>query len=637
MIEHALRLAAEGFRVLPLAGKIPRTLRGVKDATQDEDMITKWWTRWPEADIGLATGDGLVVLDIDPRHNGDFSLQELEDEHGEIVTRTVRTGGGGLHMYFRGQLPQRTGFREGLDMKADGGYVVAPPSSHESGGGYQWIDPAHEIRPVPDWLVGIVMDRNGAASGVPEVMPDAVPEGQRNHTLASIAGTMRKRGVSSDAIYAALTVENAKRCRPPMSDPEVRRIADSVGSYAYEYTDTPEAEAHGAETWQRIQQAKEEERSRPLFTLAEASVSTLIDTVPPEVRWLIPGVLPLGVVGILGATGGIGKSTSVLMHAICIAMGRGVWGWDTPDPGGVLILSAEDDRDEVHRRIHRVLDHLASQMTLDVDAVRARLFVACRVGADNLLTRVEDRTVVRTGMAERIAASALQVPDLRLIVPDPLARFRAGGANGEEEATRFVEALEEIRSGTGATVLVPAHVGKGSTGRGMDDLQDAIRGSSALVDGARWVATMIRMAQAEAKERGIPEDEAVDWVRFEVPKNNYGPRVPGVWLKRTASGILDVEEPPEQDALPRKADQQYGVVLGRLRAIIEKGGPAPRVKFRHMAGAAGPLGVGDQTVRAVIERAVQEGELTEEPDEYNGRIQNISLPVGGPDPVGSCG
>ncbi|MCH7837817.1 MAG: bifunctional DNA primase/polymerase [Chloroflexi bacterium] len=187
VLEAALQLADSGFRIIPLhspdpehssgcscrdqrgcesVAKHPRTMHGVKDASSDEATIRRWWGLWPEANIGIATGDGLVVLDVDPRHDGDSSLQELEDEHREIVTLAAHTGGGGTHLYLQGDLPSRGAFLDGLDLKSAGGYVVAPPSVHASGRRYAWVDRGEGIRVVPDWLAGIVnasKSKNGAA------------------------------------------------------------------------------------------------------------------------------------------------------------------------------------------------------------------------------------------------------------------------------------------------------------------------------------------------------------------------------------------------------------------------------------------------------------------------------------------
>ena len=122
-LDAALAYAQRGWRVLPVysaedggrctcekgrecdsPGKHPRTRRGGKDATTDEGQIKEWWTEWPEANVGIATGEqsGLLVFDVDPRHGGDKSLAGFEAEHGHLpLTPKVSTGGGGCHLYFQ--------------------------------------------------------------------------------------------------------------------------------------------------------------------------------------------------------------------------------------------------------------------------------------------------------------------------------------------------------------------------------------------------------------------------------------------------------------------------------------------------------------------------------------------------------
>jgi putative DNA primase/helicase len=257
LLGAAVRYAVEGWRVLPLwppdgAGgctcgnrNCPTPAKhplghlvpnGLLDASSDPDVATQRWTQQPNANIGLATGEGLVVLDVDPRHQGDASLAELERTHGRLQTRTARTGGGGWHFYFC--LPQamrtRSGFLPGLDLKAAGGYVVAPPSRHASGHPYTWTDDHLVIEPLPAWLERLVVTptgQNGNGKRPADPVADHIPEGKRNETLTSLAGSMRRRGMAAAEILAALLVVNRERCDPPLPDAEVERIADSVGGY----------------------------------------------------------------------------------------------------------------------------------------------------------------------------------------------------------------------------------------------------------------------------------------------------------------------------------------------------------------------------------------------------------------------
>jgi hypothetical protein len=128
-------------------GKHPLVGHGFLDATRDAAQIEQWWSKWPAANIGIATGraSGLVVLDVDPRNGGDDSLEGLRLQHGPLPpTVQSRTGGGGDHYLFAypalavGERIQSGKFAPGLDLKADGGYIVAPPSVHASGRAYAW-------------------------------------------------------------------------------------------------------------------------------------------------------------------------------------------------------------------------------------------------------------------------------------------------------------------------------------------------------------------------------------------------------------------------------------------------------------------------------------------------------------------
>jgi hypothetical protein len=175
MVDWVIRCALKGLPVFPLyealpdgscacgnpkcgrdTGKHPRVSGGFKSATTDEAQIKSWWEKWPTANIGIATGavSDRFVLDEDPRHGGDESLRRLEAEHGPLPrTLTARTGGGGRHFYFSGAgYPSTTGrIARGLDVKCEGGYIAAPPSTHESGRAYEWIDES-PVAPLPDWL-----------------------------------------------------------------------------------------------------------------------------------------------------------------------------------------------------------------------------------------------------------------------------------------------------------------------------------------------------------------------------------------------------------------------------------------------------------------------------------------------------
>ena len=253
VLAAALALAERGWPIFPCDGKRPRTGSGLLVATTDAVTISRWWQRiWPDANVAIRTGaeSGLLVLDVDPGHGGDDALAALEAKHGALpATVEVMTGGGGRHLYFEhpgGDVRNTAGrLGDGLDTRGDGGYVICPPSRHASGRAYEWSVDGHpdEVAPAPapEWLRQALRApeprRNATTTGATTgatAHGDAIPEGKRNPELASLAGSMRRRGMDEAAIAAALQVTNTARCQPPLPEREVDAIAQSIGRYAPE-------------------------------------------------------------------------------------------------------------------------------------------------------------------------------------------------------------------------------------------------------------------------------------------------------------------------------------------------------------------------------------------------------------------
>lgn len=223
-------------------GKHPRTPRGCLDASTSPEVIRGWWARWPAANVGVATGGGLVVVDIDPRHGGDDAFDDLRGKLGAHPdTVEALTGGGGRHIYLAA--PAGVSVRnsagvlgQGIDVRGDGGYVVAPPSVHANGRAYAWEASSRPgevaVAAAPEaWLAAMTARPRlrvlaGGTTG------DAIPEGKRNETLFRRASSMRAAGFERDAILAAVSTENETRCSPPVDPAEVKALVESVCRYA---------------------------------------------------------------------------------------------------------------------------------------------------------------------------------------------------------------------------------------------------------------------------------------------------------------------------------------------------------------------------------------------------------------------
>jgi hypothetical protein len=209
-------------------------------ASQDE--ITGWYQRWPTANVGIVTGtiSGLLVLDIDPRHGGDDSLARWEVEHGPLPqTVEARTGGGGRHLYFShpgGVIHNRAGLVPGIDLRGDGGCIVAPPSIHSSGNQYQWLN-GHEpgnvsLAELPGWLMAVLQDElrspGHSTAYWQQLVSEGTGEGERNNTVASLGGHLLWHGVDPDVVMELLLCWNRVRCSPPLDDDEVIRTLQSI-------------------------------------------------------------------------------------------------------------------------------------------------------------------------------------------------------------------------------------------------------------------------------------------------------------------------------------------------------------------------------------------------------------------------
>jgi putative DNA primase/helicase len=237
MMSAALAYAARGWRVHPLRDreKIPRTAHGCNDATTAATTINGWWSQWPSANVSIATGadSGIFVIDIDAEC-------ELPDCLRNLPPTTTALSSRGRHFYLRYPGDRTIGNRtrvDGLpiDVRGDGGYIVAPPSVHPSGAVYQWERPPNDYPladatpEILDWIAP-AKSRNGQTRKAPPV-PDTIAEGQRDSTLASLAGSMRRRGLREPEILDALRAAN-RRCVPPLDEAELGRIAGSVSRYA---------------------------------------------------------------------------------------------------------------------------------------------------------------------------------------------------------------------------------------------------------------------------------------------------------------------------------------------------------------------------------------------------------------------
>ena len=240
LLDAAIQYASMGLAVFPLKpkDKVPITSHGVHEASKNFDTIKEWWRKYPNANIGIACGKisgGLVVIDLDLKKdgtNGLDTLSEWERSNGELP-ETVRaiTGGGGNHLYYRSKqsTKNKIGLLEGIDIRSDGGYVVAPPSIHKSGNAYEWeYDPEEYEIATADEKVLKLLSVGEKPKQDKFTVPNKIPNGQRNDTIFKLACSLQAKGMSDTAIFNACLGENAEKCNPALDEEEVRKIVESA-------------------------------------------------------------------------------------------------------------------------------------------------------------------------------------------------------------------------------------------------------------------------------------------------------------------------------------------------------------------------------------------------------------------------
>lgn len=273
--------------------------------------------------------------------------------------------------------------------------------------------------------------------------------------------------------------------------------------------------------------------SPPWAARAVSVDSTWWTTAPPRRRWLLrdtrtgKGALPAGKVALLISEGGIGKTMVLILLALVHAAG-GEWlgTYSLPTTGRTLLVLGEEDAEEVHRRVYN-----AAQATRARAPEPGAIVALPLSGLPSPMVEIDPQGNAADGpflvwLRAYIAANG----PFELVLIDPLSRF--AGAEAETDnaaATRFVQALESIATGTGATVIVAHHTNKAGRGAGASISGASARGSSAFVDGVRWVASL----SVEHVPCDDPEVAARlgELVTFEVHKSNYSAKGAPVLLR----------------------------------------------------------------------------------------------------------
>ncbi len=377
MLMGALAYATQGYRVFPCQprGKQPITTHGLRDATTNTDKIRAWWAQTPTANVAVACGgdDHLVVLDVD----NPAALSDLEERIGALpATLTTSTGrnGGGRHYWFRGPEGIVIGNRRGtlpggIDVRGEGGYVIAPPSWHPDGIRYA-VASEHQVAEIPGSLIGILIARvitpRVGGGDVPAVRSNAThgrtslygqraldleverlrqaPEGRRNESL------------NSAAFNVGQLVAGGEVDEDQMRDALVG-AAQAIGLEEREITATLQSGLNGGSSYPRSSPERGAVRTFVIAIPAAEGApgdreddhewlkyepwSVFRHRVPEDVSYYVHELVIRGGIGVIGAPAKAGKTWLAEHLALCIANGKNFHQWAINEPHRVLYLALE--------------------------------------------------------------------------------------------------------------------------------------------------------------------------------------------------------------------------------------------------------------------------------------------------------
>lgn len=265
---------------------------------------------------------------------------------------------------------------------------------------------------------------------------------------------------------------------------------------------------------------------------------------PPPLDFVLPGLLA-GTVGALVSPGGAGKSMLALQLAILVASGQdiaGITGGKAYPQGDVVFLAAEDPAVAIQQRLYSLAKYIP-----DPDV---RMHISERLTIEPLLGKQPD--ISNPEWSRYIKQMA---EGKRLMILDTLRRFHTRDENSSGEMSQVLGEMESGTASTGCAYIFLHHASKSAAMNGQGDAQQASRGSSVLVDNIRWQMYLAGASKDEAKKMGIDEAMRGYFVRAGVSKQNYGPPMSDIWLRRVEGGVL-VQANLEAQSSAKKGGQR---------------------------------------------------------------------------------
>lgn len=485
-LRSALELAAQGFRVFPLAegsNKPPKGFFGFQQqATTEPEKIRAWWKENPRYNVGVATGQGVLVVDVDVKSGkkGADSLEALEAMGLPLDGYRVKTPSGGVHVFLRTEQPHRQIIDRleglpGIDIKCEGNYVVGAGSIRRDFPGVPYEANGRQMPASPDWLDQLLINARpkhverteqplveldqphnvaNAIAYLVDRAPQAIEGAGGNDTTYKVAGRMRDYGLSEAKAWEVMLDHWNEHKAAPMWEPEDLL---SVVQNAYRYA----TGAWGGEdmsAWMEVVEGIEDKRPaddgevdtidgatkpKPPRFLFETTADLRL--LPPA-KWLVKHWIPENTVGLIYGKWASGKSFVAFDLALHLAYGMQEWhGAELPgEPCKVLVIAREGHQGFVQR-----IDAFKKHHGIEGDTENL-VFMRAPV---NFMSDTDFKLLEKT-LRERNDG-------FRLTIIDTVARVIPGvDMSAPETVTAFTERCDRISKATGATTIGVHHQNK---------------------------------------------------------------------------------------------------------------------------------------------------------------------------------
>ncbi|WP_284777090.1 bifunctional DNA primase/polymerase [Agrobacterium sp. lyk4-40-TYG-31] len=579
--EHVDQATGE---IVTLGEKTPLTPNGFKAATRFHRIIERWWSDWAGAAVGLPTGEktGFFALDIDNKPggaNGFDWLTEMEAEHGPLPdTARVTSPNGGMHVYFKYVVGTRNrgALGAGVDIRSEGGYVIAADSVMADGRSYRWVGDTREIADAPAWLLDLLLPKSAPThtqyslsaatnnayvdAAVDRELADlaGAPMGSRNNALNDAAfsiGTIVGAGALGEAEARALLQDVARgwgrdwsRCCKTIEN------GLKAGIQNPRHIPEPDFPAHDntrlVDITRMIQRGLEKGRARDQAAAVDADVVS--EPAPPDkqtaqpandnepqsaeqspivataFKWIDPKTLPRRefaygthlirkYVSVTVSPGGLGKTSLSLAESLAMSSGRALLGTKPPKRLRVWVFNAEDPRDEMERRIMAACIHYKLKPEdieghLFLDSGREQELV---VAVDDKKTGTRIQQPIVEAVVEQIERNKIDV-----MIVDPFVSTHSVNENDNGAIDKVAKLWAQIADYTNSAIDIVHHLRKVADRE--STVEDA-RGAVSLIGAARSVRVLNRMSIEQADQAGLHQNDRHGFFSVTYGKSNLTP------------------------------------------------------------------------------------------------------------------